>query len=121
MLGTMEPPYTIKCVKGGTAPLTKNLKTINTLLKNNIYASYSKLSEELKCGTDIFVGQNVLKLWIKTVKMLFGSINQEQLCLYPNSDVIFEFLGQFTIRYIIIFKKGVDNFANFGAGGAVPP
>ena len=49
---------------------------------------------------------------------------------YLNFDVIFEFLGQFTIRCIIIFQKDVDNFEIraqnmlilelFGVG-AVPP
>ena len=30
---------------------------------------------------------------------------------YLNFDAIFEFLGQFTIRYIyIVFQKDVDNF-----------
>ena len=51
----------------------------------------------------------VFKLWIKTVKMLFGPITQEPLGLYN------------------IYQKGVDKFekehknANFGVGGAVPP
>ena len=35
-----------------------------------IYASYSQLSEELKNGIEILVGQAVCKLQIKTVKML---------------------------------------------------
>ena len=46
-----------------------------------IYESYSKLSKELKNGIEILVGQVVIKLWIKTVKMLFGSITQEPLDL----------------------------------------
>ena len=37
-----------------------------------IYASYNKLSKEVKTGNEILVGQAVLKLWIKTVKMLFN-------------------------------------------------
>ena len=44
-----------------------------------------KLSEELKDGIGILVGQAVFKLWIKRVKMLFCSITQEllgQLKLY---------------------------------------
>ena len=32
------------------------LKIINTFLKNNIHASYSKLSKELKNGIEILVG-----------------------------------------------------------------
>ena len=72
------------------------LKIINTLLKNNVHAFYSKLSKELKNGTDILVGQAVLKLWIKKVKMLFGSITQEPLGL-----------PKFTIRCISFFKKAL--------------
>ena len=44
-----------------------------------IYACYSKSSKELENGIEILVGQVVFKLWIKTFKMLFGSINQEPL------------------------------------------
>ena len=40
------------------------------------YASYSKLFKELKYGIEILVGKAVFKLWIKTVKMLFGSVTQ---------------------------------------------
>ena len=43
--------------------------------------SYSKLSKEFKIGTEILVGQTVFKFWIKTVKILFGSMNQELLDL----------------------------------------
>ena len=46
-----------------------------------IYASYSKLFKELKNGIEILVGQAVFKLWIKTIKMLFGSVTQELLGL----------------------------------------
>ena len=56
------------------------LKIINAL-KNNIYASYTKLIKELKNGIEILVGQALFKLAIKTVKMLFGSITQELLGL----------------------------------------
>ena len=38
-----------------------------------LYASYGKLSQELKNGIEILVGQAVFKFWIKTVKMLFES------------------------------------------------
>ena len=60
-----------------------------------IYASYSKLPKKLKNGIEILVGQAVFKLWIKTVKMLFGSITREPLGLL-NFHAIFEFLGQLT-------------------------
>ena len=33
-----------------------------------MYASYSKLSKELKYGIGILLGQAIYKLWIKTVK-----------------------------------------------------
>ena len=65
---------------------------------------HSKLSKELKNGIEILVGQAIFKLWIKTFKMLFGSITQEPLS-YLNFDAIFEFLGQFTIRYTHYFSK----------------
>ena len=45
------------------------------------YASYSELFKELKNGIEIILGQAVCKLWIKTVKMLFGSITQKPLGL----------------------------------------
>ena len=63
-----------------------------------IYAFNSKLSKELKNSNEISVGQTVFKLWIKTVKILFCSI---QL----NLNAVFEFLGQFTIRCIYYFSK----------------
>ena len=46
-----------------------------------MYASYSKLSKELKNGIEILVGQAVFKLQIKTFKMLYGSVTQELLGL----------------------------------------
>ena len=91
-----------------------------------MYASYSKLSKELKNGTEILVGQVVFKLWIKTVKIIFWSILKNPLP-YLNFSVIFEFLGQFTIRCIYFVQKGVDNFeieyktCLFLVRGAVPP
>ena len=68
--------------------------------------SYSKLSKKLKNGIEILVGQAVLKLWIKTVKMMFGLITQEPYDL-PNSyfDAIFEFLRQFTVRCTYHFSR----------------
>ena len=62
--------------------------------KQYMYAFYGKLSKEVKNGTEILVGQAVLKLWIKTVKILFGSITQEPLGL-----------PKFTIRCIYYFSK----------------
>ena len=46
-----------------------------------IHASYSKLSKERKNGIEILVGQAVFNLWIKTVKIMFGSITQGPLGL----------------------------------------
>ena len=53
------------------------------LLEKQHNASHSKLSKELKNGIEIWVGlgQAVFKLWIKTVKIWFGSITQELLGL----------------------------------------
>ena len=39
------------------------------------------MSKELENGIEILVGQAVFKLWIKTFKILFGSITQEPLDL----------------------------------------
>ena len=50
------------------------LKIINTFLKNNIYASHGKLSKELKHYIEILVDKAIFKLWIKTFKIMFGSI-----------------------------------------------
>ena len=47
---------------------------------NNI-CIYNKLFKELKIGIEILVGQAVFKLWIKTARMMFGSITQEPLGL----------------------------------------
>ena len=44
-------------------------------------APYSKLFKELKNDIEILVDQAVFKIWIKTVKMLFGSVTQELLGL----------------------------------------
>ena len=42
-----------------------------TTTTTTIYASYIKLSKELKNSIDILVGQAVLKLWIKQLKYCF--------------------------------------------------
>ena len=47
----------------------------------HLYASYSKLSKELKNGIEILVGQAVHEVTDETVKMLFGSITPEPLGL----------------------------------------
>ena len=44
-----------------------------------------KLPKELKNGVEILVGQATCKLWIKTVKMLFGSNTQEPLVWVKHS------------------------------------
>ena len=60
-------------------------KNVLCYLKNNQHLEkqhiHSKLFKELKNGLGILVRQAVFKLWIKTVKMLFGSITQELLSL----------------------------------------
>ena len=62
-------------VKGGTAPLIKNKNVLCSISKFSTpfgrMAFYGQLSEELKNGIEILVGQVVFKLWIKIVKMLF--------------------------------------------------
>ena len=66
----------------------------------------------------------IFKLWIKTVKMLFGSINQEPFGL---PKCWYYFWVPWTIYAYIIYEKGVDNFeiehknANFWVRGTVPP
>ena len=59
-----------------------------------MYASYSKLSKELKDGIEILVGQAVFNLWIKTVKILFRSITQEPLGL---------------LNILMLFLSSLDN------------
>ena len=53
------------------------LKIINTFLKSNVCIFQFK---ELKNGIEIVEGQEVLKLWIKTVNIV-SSITQEPLSL----------------------------------------
>ena len=69
------------------------------------------LSRNSKMALEFYyIGQGVCKLWIKTVKMLFGSITQEPLGL---SKFWSFFLVPCTICYkmlTIIFQKGVDNY-----------
>ena len=53
------------------------------------------MSEELGNGIEILVSQVLLKLWIKTIKILFSSVTA---LIFLNFYVIFEFHGQFTVR-----------------------
>ena len=55
-------------------------KIINTFLKNNVFI-LKKKSKELENDIGILVDQEVFKLSIKTVKILFWSITQEPLDL----------------------------------------
>ena len=58
------------------------LKIINTFSKANTWVlNLSKLSKEPKNRIEILVGQVVIKLWIKTVKIMIRSITQEPLGL----------------------------------------
>ena len=75
-------------------------------VKNNT-CILKKFSKELKNDIEILVDQVVFKLWIKIVKILFLI---KKYLAYLNFNIIFEFLGQFTIRCIYHFSKGVDNF-----------
>ena len=67
-----------------------------------------KLFKELKNGIEILVGQAISKLWIKTVKMLFLDQYLKNRLTYLNFYVIFEFLGQFTIRCIYYFFRKIS-------------
>ena len=60
----------------------------------------SKLSKKLQNGIEILVGQAVFKLWIKTVKMLFGSITQKRLGL-P------KFWCCFWVSWTLYYKKHI--------------
>ena len=61
--------------------------------------------KELKNGIEILVAQAVFKLQIKTVKILFLDQWLKNRLAYLDFDAIFEFLGQFTIRFIYYFPK----------------
>ena len=58
-----------------------SISNLSTLFGKLKYALHSHLSRELKNGVEILVGQAIFKLWIKTAKVLFGSIIQEPLGL----------------------------------------
>ena len=70
------------------------------------YASYSILFKELKNYIYILVDKVAFKLWIKTLKMLFGSITQEPLG--QPTFWFFDFLGQCTLR--CVHHEDVDYF-----------
>ena len=64
-----------------------------------------KLSKELKKGIEILIGQVVFKLWIKTVKIMFWSINQESPGLLK---IFIPFLSPWTIyseMYVLFLIK----------------
>ena len=69
---------------------------------------FGKLSKELKYNIGILVGQVVSSYGSKHSKYYFN-INNSGTAM-PKCNVLFEFLGQFTIKCILFFKKGVDNF-----------
>ena len=64
---------------------------------------------ELKNGIEILVDQAIFKLWIKTVKLLFGSLTQEPLGL-PKFLCYFLRCLDNLLYNVHIFLKDVDNF-----------
>ena len=76
----------VNCLRGNCTPnqelasFVPYLKIINTFLKND-----TCILKQIVQGTQNVIGilvcQAVFKLWIKTVKMLFGSVTQELLGL----------------------------------------
>ena len=72
------------------------------------HASYSRLSKELENGIGILVGQAVFKLWIKTIKMLFGSKTQDPLGL-PKFWCYFWVPLTVYCKMHVLFFKGVEN------------
>ena len=88
-----------------------SISKLSTPFWKLIDASYSKLSKEFKKGIEILEGQAILKLWIKTFKMLYGSTTQEPLGL--PKFLCFLFSVSWTIYYkmhVFFFQKGVDDF-----------
>ena len=75
----------------------------NTSMNVWIYASKSKLSKELKNGIETLVDKTVFKLWIKTVKILLGSITQELLGLL-------KFQCYFWVPWAIYYKLHISFF-----------
>ena len=70
-----------------------------------IYASYSRLSQELKNSIKIKVDQAVLVLLIQTQHFDRFDLLLKNWLAYSNFNAIFEFLEQFFIRCIIYFSK----------------
>ena len=69
------------------------------------------MSKELKNGIGILVGQaNIVQNKILTVLIIDPQLKNR--LSYENCKVIFEFLGQFTLKDVILFfkKKSIDNF-----------
>ena len=61
---------------------TSTDNTCNKVLSSiNEPSATQHMSKELKYGIEILVSQAILKLWIKTVKILFWSVTQELLGL----------------------------------------
>ena len=82
---------------------------------------------EIKNGIEILVGQMVFKLWIKTFKMLFGSITQESLgllkfwCYFWVSLTIYYKMQTLFFKKVLIILRQSTKHANVVVGGAVPP
>ena len=110
------------CVKGYCTPYPKlacfvlYLKIINTFENKHMYLTVN-CSRNLKMVLKL--GQMVVKLWIKAVKLLFGSITHDPLGL-PKFYAILEFLGQFFKKKLIILIQSTKH-AKLMVGDAVPP
>ena len=78
----------------------------------HLIVAYSKLSKEhKKSGIEILVRQAVLKLWIKTVKLLFGSITRELFGLHKFLCYFWVSWTIYCTMHLLFFRiKGVDNF-----------
>ena len=77
-----------------------NLVQFLSLESQKISSTYAKTSY----GIGILVGQAVFKLQNNIVKMLFLDQYLKNRLTYLKFDAIFEFLGQFTIRYIYVTR-----------------
>ena len=83
--------------------------------------------KELKNGIEILVGQVVFKLWIKTVKILFGSITQEPhglpkfwCYLWVPWTIYYKMHILLFKKMLIILRKSTEHTI-LEVGGAVPP
>ena len=65
------------------------------LFEKKIYASYSKLSKEIKNSIKIKVGQAVLELLTKKQHFDCSDLQLKNHLVYLNFNVIFEFLEHF--------------------------